>query len=497
MFHINPKETMRIAQQLYEAGHITYMRTDKAVMSEDATKEAIQWIQDNYGEEFIQAERKVREKKGNVQEAHEAIRPTHMDVTSVGIHEKIYGLIWQRAIQSVMASAKGETCTVRIQIDDEFKWSSKWKRNTFEGWKRAGNVAKIDDEEEEEFTDWNNAVELEVGEKVEWVDMKASPKETKAQGRYTEATLVRELEKFGIGRPSTFASLLSTIQEKNYVEMRNIQAKEVVIKEYNVTPTMWPPKEIEIKKKIGEEKNKLVPTELGRSVLQFIIQHFDDLFNYKFTSQMEKRLDKVAEGDDWKQVLRDMWDSYKERYEELKVKKGANGTNGPKVKEFHGIKAVQTKKGPLLLIEGINTEFLGWPSGVTFEDMTEEIALQFKATTREIGTWNDVPIIKKKGKFGEYLQCGDVSITYQEEELEKTIERFNAKKDAKKTTFKEYEIRTGQYGPYIMKTTLKKPQFVSVPKGINIDTLTEKDVEALYKAGITKKQEIYKNRKST
>jgi topoisomerase IA-like protein len=149
------------------------------------------------------------------------------------------------------------------------------------------------------------------------------------------------------------------------------------------------------------------------------------------------------------------------------------------------------------LIEGINTEFLGWPSGVTFEDMTEEIALQFKATTREIGTWNDVPIIKKKGKFGEYLQCGDVSITYQEEELEKTIERFNAKKDAKKTTFKEYEIRTGQYGPYIMKTTLKKPQFVSVPKGINIDTLTEKDVEALYKAGITKKQEIYKNRKST
>ena len=497
MFHINPKETMRIAQQLYEAGHITYMRTDKAVMSEDATKEAIQWIQDNYGEEFIQAERKVCEKKGNVQEAHEAIRPTHMDVTSVGIHEKIYGLIWQRAIQSVMASAKGETCTVRIQIDDEFKWSSKWKRTTFEGWKRAGNVAKIDDEEEEEFTDWNNAVELEVGEKVEWVDMKASPKETKAQGRYTEATLVRELEKFGIGRPSTFASLLSTIQEKNYVKMRNIEAKEVVIKEYNVTPSMWPPKEIEIKKKIGAEKNKLVPTELGRSVLQFIIQHFDDLFNYKFTSQMEKRLDKVAEGDDWKQVLRDMWDSYKERYEELKVKKGANGTNGPKVKEFQGIKAVQTKKGPLLLIEGINTEFLGWPSGVTFEDMTEEIALQFKATTREIGTWNDVPIIKKKGKFGEYLQCGDVSITYQEEELEKTIERFNAKKDAKKDAkqFKEYEIRTGQYGPYIMKTTLKKPQFVSVPKGINIDTLTEKDVEALYKAGITKKS--YKNRKST
>ena len=500
MFHINPKETMRIAQELYEAGHITYMRTDKAIMSEDATKDAIQWIQENYGEEFIQSERKVIEKKGNVQEAHEAIRPTHMEVTSVGLHDKIYGLIWQRAIQSVMASAKGETRTVRIQID-EYKWSSKWKRTTFEGWKRAGKVAKIDDEEEES-SDWNT-IELEVGEKVEWVDMKASPKDTKAQGRYTEATLVRELEKFGIGRPSTFASLLSTIQEKNYVEMKTIPAKEVVIKEYNVTPNTWPAKEMEIKKKIGAEKNKLVPTELGRSVLQFIIKHFDDLFNYGFTSQMEKRLDKVAEGDDWKQVLRDMWDSYKERYEELNSKNGTNGANGTKVKEFNGIKAVQTKKGPLLLIEGIKTEFLGWPSGVTFEDMTEEIALQFKGTKQEIGTWNNEPIIKKTGKFGEYLQCGDVSITYQEEEFDKTIERFNAKKDAKKDVkkFKEYEIRTGQYGPYIMKTTLKKPQFISIPKGINIDTLTEKDVDALYKAGVTKKQEVtkkdIKNRKST
>ena len=493
MFHINPKETMRIAQELYEAGHITYMRTDKAIMSEDATKDAIQWIQENYGEEFIQSERKVIEKKGNVQEAHEAIRPTHMEVTSVGLHDKIYGLIWQRAIQSVMASAKGETRTVRIQID-EYKWSSKWKRTTFEGWKRAGKVAKIDDEEEES-SDWNT-IELEVGEKVEWVDMKASPKETKAQGRYTEATLVRELEKFGIGRPSTFASLLSTIQEKNYVEMKTIPAKEVVIKEYNVTPNTWPAKEMEIKKKIGAEKNKLVPTELGRSVLQFIIKHFDDLFNYGFTSQMEKRLDKVAEGDDWKQVLRDMWDSYKERYEELNSK---NGANGAKVKEFNGIKAVQTKKGPLLLIEGIKTEFLGWPSGVTFEDMTEEIALQFKGTKQEIGTWNNEPIIKKTGKFGEYLQCGDVSITYQEEEFDKTIERFNAKKDAKKDAkkFKEYEIRTGQYGPYIMKTTLKKPQFISIPKGINIDTLTEKDVDALYKAGVTKKQEVTKKIQKT
>ena len=116
---------------------------------------------------------------------------------------------------------------------------------------------------------------MEIGDIVKWLDIKAEPKETKAQGRYTEATLVRELEKFGIGRPSTFASLLSVIQDKNYVESKNIPAKEVIIKEYNLKPNIWPAESTELKKKVGAEKNKLVPTELGKSVLQFILKHFD------------------------------------------------------------------------------------------------------------------------------------------------------------------------------------------------------------------------------
>jgi len=272
--------------------------------------------------------------------------------------------------------------------------------------------------------------------------------------------------------------------------MKNINAKEVTVKEYNLKPNVWPASEKELKKKIGAEKNKLVPTDLGRSVLQFMLTHFDDLFNYGFTSQMEKRLDKVAEGDDWKQVLRDMWNSYKDRYEELS--KQAKGISGTKVKEFNGIKAVQSKKGPLLLIEGDKTQFLGWPTGVAFEDMTEELALQFKNKEDKIGEWNGQKIVKKSGKFGDYLQCGDVSITYQDEPLEKTIERFNAKKSNESKQFKEYVIRTGQYGPYIMKTTLKKPQFVSLPKGLDPNNLTEKEVEMIYKAGLEKKKSYIK-----
>ena len=534
-------------RRLYEAGHITYMRTDKAVISEEATEEAKKWVSENYGEDFVggvleksQQKTEVKEvkeeKKGRkkpkvagekkedegevkAQEAHEAIRPTHMDVTELpegdwsAYDKKVYNLIWQRTIQSVMAPAKGEICKIKTQIenDDDFSWSNQWKRTTFDGWKRAGKVAQIDDDSDSNEVDskedmWNKVSSLELGDKVKWLDMKAEPKETKAQGRYTEATLVRELEKFGIGRPSTFASLIATIQDKNYVETKDIPAREVKVKEYTLKALQWPADEKDLKKKVGAEKNKLVPTELGRSVLNFMLKHFTDLFDYSFTAQMEKRLDRVAEGSEqWKQVLRDMWASYKDRYDDLSSKqqiKTKDGETNAKIKEFNnGLKAVQSKKGPLLLIEGAkkeDTQFIGWPQGVAFEDMTEEIALKFKDEESkkkngdEVGKWNDQPIVKKTGKFGDYIQCGEVSIPFQADEtLEKMIERFELKQNGGTgilKQFKEYVIRTGQYGPYIMKTSLKKPQFVSLPKGINGVNLTEKEVEVLYKTGLESKK---------
>jgi len=548
-FSINPKDTMKIAQRLYEAGHITYMRTDKAVISEDAKAEAKQWVLENYGEEFVlekeekqeesappkktskkkpkvatqtEAISEAKEKDGEVkaQEAHEAIRPTHMEVTALpeGViwtpyDRKVYNLIWQRAIQSVMAPARGETCKVRTQIlnDEDFTWLSQWKHTTFEGWRRAGKVAQIDDNENTEGDNnedskeevWANALKLNPGDKVQWLNMKAEPKETKAHGRYTEAMLVRELEKFGIGRPSTFASLIATIQDKSYVETKNIPAKDLIVKEYTLKPDQWPATIKEIKKKVGAEKNKLVPTDLGRSVLNFILKHFNDLFEYGFTSQMERRLDQVAEGkEDSKQVLRDMWASYKDRYEDLSSKqqiKSKDGEPNARIKEFsNNLKAVQSKKGPLLLIESIkkeDTQFLGWPSGVAFEDMTEELAIKFKEeiakkkTGINAGEWNGHPIVKKSGKFGDYLQCDSISIPYQsDEELDKTIARFEAKKNGNVKQFKDYVIRTGQYGPYIMKTSLKKPQFVSLPKGIDPTNLTEKEVDVLYKTGLESKK---------
>lgn len=547
LYHLNPKSTMQIAQKLYEAGHITYMRTDQATMSQDAVISARAWVTQHYGEAFLgdvresteesKPKKKVKKAKEDgagaeggpkAQEAHEAIRPTHMEYTELegadwtNTDRKVYRLIWQRAIQSVMAAAKGEHVKVKLHIkDDEFLWTAQWKRTTFEGWKQAGKVASIDDASEEDAVDtvdaeedaWQQMLTLQPGDPVRWQTIQAEPKETRAQGRYTEATLVRALETFGIGRPSTFASLLATIQDKGYVETRDIPPREVHVTEYRLQPAVWPPQERAYQKKVGAEKAKLVPTDLGRSVLHFILQHFQDLFDYGFTAQMERRLDRIAEGQEpWKQVLKDTWESYRARYENLLSKQSLQPKEGQpsaKVREFTGgLKAVQSKKGPLLLTEGPtkeDTQFFGWPMGIAFPDMTEELArafIQEEQTRRQgakIGEWKGQEIRKKTGKFGDYLQCGDTNIPFlNNESLEKTVERLEAKATGGSAgagavaTFKEFVIRTGPYGPYIMKTSLKKAQFVSLPKGLDPVKLTEKEVDALYKTGLEEKKKYQK-----
>ena len=453
LFGMNPKTTMSIAQKLYEAGHITYMRTDKAVLSEEAVTATKAWIQENYGEEYLGASKKKKEAVGAVgaglsaqaiaqplaQEAHEAIRPTHIEVTAVeGDGASLYRLIWQRTVQSQMAPARGETCTVKISLDD-FPWTSRWKRTTFPGWQRIGRVAQIDDEDEEEKEDlavWTKAIQIPVGASLPWKTMKAVTQETKAQGRYTEATLIRELEKHGIGRPSTFASLLATIQEKHYVAISTVPASIKKVKEHSLQFGSLPITTVIKDKKIAAEKNKMIPTDLGRSVVTFMLQHFEDIFNYNFTGQMEQRLQLVAEGkEEWKGVIHDTWTSYKDRFDALNAKKRE-----------------QTAK------------------------------------SEQIGEWNGELIEKKSGKFGDYLKCGEISVPFRMESLEETIQRLEAKAAGSVKEFKEYTVRTGQYGPYIMKKNLKKPQFISIPKGIDIDGLTEKDVDALYKAGLDTKK---------
>jgi DNA topoisomerase-1 len=342
--------------------------------------------------------------------------------------------------------------------------------------------------------------------------MKAEPKETKAQGRYTEAQLVRALETHGIGRPSTFASLLSIIQEKKYVECVDLPPRPVPVKEWSIVPHQWPPTATALVKQVGAEKKKMVPTPLGRAVLHFLLTHMEDLFAYTFTAHMERRLDAIAEGEEEvATLLSDTWRSYQDRYEGLlqgqKDPKGqaAQGAQGQPEKRrtfSEGLLAVQTKKGPLLLKEGstkADTVFYGWPKKATWDSLTDEEAHAFVKSQEEkmgqgeeLGEWKGTPMIRKKGKFGEYVQWGTVSVSLvQGESLEALQARLEAKEaggSAVLATFASYVIRNGPYGPYIMKTSVQKKQYVSLPKGVDPSALTEKEVAALYQLGLQSKK---------
>jgi DNA topoisomerase-1 len=271
-------------------------------------------------------------------------------------------------------------------------------------------------------------------------------------------------------------------------------------------------------KQVGAEKKKMVPTPLGRAALHFLLTHMEDLFAYTFTAHMERRLDAIAEGEEeGATLLADTWRSYQDRYEGLlqgskglkgqQAPLGQQGAQGQQVAQDHvkrrtfseGLLAVQTKKGPLLLKEGAtkaDTVFYGWPKKATWDSLTDEEAHAFVKSHQELGEtlgeWKGTPMIRKKGKFGEYVQWGAISVSLvQGESLEALQARLEAKEaggSAVLATFASYVIRNGPYGPYIMKTSVQKKQYVSLPKGVDPSALTEKEVAALYHLGLQSKK---------
>jgi DNA topoisomerase-1 len=530
LFASNPKRTMQIAQKLYEGGHITYMRTDHAILSEEAVKEASEFVVKFCGDAYIPRDKttapkqKKKDESNQAQEAHEAIRPTHFDLQELPANEdwdsldrRIYKLIWNRAVQSVMVPAKGDERAITFVADGdpgEFPWEAKWRRTTFMGWKKIGTAAaQLDETEAQEQADavqaiWIQAVSLKEGSKLKWKSLETFPQISRPPPRFNEATLVRELEKKGIGRPSTYASLVSTLFEKKYAEKKDKPAQQLQFKQFKLPKVgQWPPTEETTTKSIGAEKDKMVPTPLGMSCLQFCVKEFPQLFAYDFTSHMETRLDKVAQGGEaWKQLCRDTWDSYKDHLQELKRKGGSNKNVNAKVREFgNGIKAVLGKRGPILLKEDPSgekekTRFFGWPEGVGFHDLKEEDALRLisnkeapTALTPSIwGTFEAQPIVEKKGPFGIYFECGDLRVPCSPGETAETIQaKFQQKRGAVNHSIGSFEIRQGPYGLFMYKKAVggKKPTFVGLPEGLDPKTLTVEAAERIYKNGIEQKKE--------
>ena len=455
LFGFPLKVTMSAAQKLYEQGYITYMRTDSTVLSEEAVTEGQAYITQTFGAPFVGAVKGAKVKVAGAQEAHEAIRPTHFTTESVpesmdSTAVKLYRLIWQRATQSLMSACQIEEHLVLFTAKgdpDGFVWRSQWRRTVFAGWKQVAlsrvNHDEVDGDEEKESSKlvWAKATALKVGEIIRWKRLAAMPESTRAASRYTEATLVRELEKKGIGRPSTFASLVATVLEKTYAKKADIPAREMELVWYSVTQVgVWPPQRMTTKKKTSAEKGRLIPTELGTTVLDFCVSKFSQLFDYGFTKQMELRLDQIASGaEPWKRVCEDTWNSYKGTLAQLKEEKA--------------------------------TKAVG-----------EEI---------EMGEYKGDKIFKKKGPYGWYCRWGSVNVTIDATDtLAQIIEKVEKKSTAYEYRLGPYEFRKGPYGMYMFKKTTGKgkPKFVSLPEALDPKTLTEQAAARIYENDLQQKK---------
>jgi len=486
-YSLNPKNTMQIAQRLYEGGHITYMRTDNPVMSVEAVDAARAWVETTYGKKYVGTA-----SSAPTGEAHEAIRPTNMEKKELegdytAQEKKVYAFIWKRSVQSTMSPATGVKRTVRYRLDsdpDAFSWVATRSKTLFQGWQILGKQVSIDSEEEDVE---QNLDSMKEGQKVQWKDITSAPKHSAPSPRFTQATLVRELESCGIGRPSTFASLIDVLLTKEYVEVYDSPGVLQTFVVHTVSPKSWPPVSETKERRTGVDKKKLKPTRLGKSVLDLCLKEFSTLFDYTFTSKMEERLDLVARGEDsWKGVCSDIWASYKDIYLRLKDSHSVP-TKSEKVCELgEGYKAVLSKNGPLLLV---NKVFTPLPEGTVIQDLTLEDAKAFLLSYEAgltLGTYDGAPILKKKGPHGEYVQWKDKRVSFVAgETIDKTVGRLE--KGAKQTRG-EFTFATGDYGPYMYKSDLKKKTFVSIPPGLDVSRLSMQELKELYTKGCAAKK---------
>jgi DNA topoisomerase I len=521
---LGPKQTMAAAQKLYEAGHITYMRTDNPQLSIEASAVIRSLVEERWGAEYVgpigqhqvgassesAATRKTAKKTSgapDAQAAHEAIRPTHAEVNDLAdvehAQQVVYRLIWRRAVQSQMSAAKAAVRAIQVNVEsvEPHVWNGEQSRPIFDGWKAVDQGEKARQSataDEKAWSFWTPR--LAVGAKMDWIALTAEEIFTRPPGRYTEATLIRELEKRGIGRPSTFASLVSTLFDREYVEKTNIEGKpyetRVLIRKADTTA----PSEQRETHRSGTEKNKVRATPLGVAVTESLERDFHDLFAYEFTARMESELDQVSTGTkQWKSVLQETWDTYKDRYHAAISNKGA------KTQQVCGdCRVVQSKKGPLLVrtkADGTGDEFAQLPKGITAATTAQkltptliEAAFKESADARNgerMFEWNGEQVVKKKGPYGFYAQVGDIRVPLKAEDTEETIvAKLEAKQTAFQRTVGEFVIRQGPYGLYFMKkpTGKAKPRFVSLHKDMNAETVTETELKELYAAPVKPKK---------
>ncbi|QSE96278.1 type I DNA topoisomerase [Fulvivirga lutea] len=464
-------QTMTVAQRLYEAGIISYMRTDSVNLSQEAVDSAVNEIKKEYGDDFVKV-RQYKTKSSSAQEAHEAIRPTNFAVTNPSADRngtRLYELIWKRAIASQMADAQIEKTTATIDISTlEDTLTASGEVVKFEGFLKVYLESTDDEDENEEQK--GMLPPLSAGQELDLTEMNARQGFTRPPARYTEASLVKKLEEMGIGRPSTYAPTISTIQKRNYVEKEYREGKE---REYQILTLKGGKINSKTQTEItGTEKNKMFPTNIAMVVTDFLVDHFPNVTNYSFTAEVEQKFDEIASGmKEWDKMIGEF---YSEFHAKVETTENIERADVPSSRELgmdpkSGRKVIARlgKFGPLVQIgdeeeDGKKPQFASLRQGQFIESITLEDALELFKLPRELGEYEGKPMLVGLGRFGPYVKYDGkfVSIPKTDDpytiEDERAIELIKAKEEADKNKFiktfdenPDVQVLNGRYGPYI------------------------------------------------
>ncbi len=506
----NVKRTMSAAQKLYESGYISYMRTDSTKLSDEAQAAILAQINKEFGDKYAQP-RQYASKSANAQEAHEAIRPTYPENASISDGdrdmERLYDLIWKRAVASQMADAKLERTVVNISVSahpGEFL-QSKGEVIKFDGFLKL-YIEQLDDEPEEEGA----AIlpPLKEGQKLDLNEMTGTERYTKPPARYTEAGLVKKLEELGIGRPSTYAPTISKIMEEDrgYVIRENRPGVE---RAYSVITLSGKDVSEETKTEMtGAISNRLVPTDMGLLVTDFLNENFPQIMDYNFTADIEEQFDEIAEGDVvWNKMIESFYGPFHQTVEETLDSAGrVRGRRdlGTDPDSGYTILTQMTRFGPVVQIgtreemgEDEKPRFANLKPGQSIETITLEEAKELFKLPRYLDTYKGQGVMIGAGRFGPYVKFGEqfISIPKGEDPLEISEERVHEIIEAKLhedrpvATYKGKPVTRGKgrFGPYVKW----EGTFVNIPKKYDPEHLTDSQIHELLEAKLEKEANRY------